>query len=59
MATSDAEQKGVNVSQHKRMAMGVPISGTSMSGSTGGESKQRSPSGSKPRVGALMQAKKK
>ena len=30
MATSDAEQKSVNVPQHKRMAMGVPITGQSM-----------------------------
>lgn len=30
MATSDAEQKSVNVSQHKRMAMGVPITGQTM-----------------------------
>jgi len=59
MATSDAEQKSVNVPQHKRMAMGAPIQGSSMGGSTGSESKSQSSSESKPRVGALMQAKKK
>jgi hypothetical protein len=59
MATSDAEQKSVNVNQHKRMAMGAPIQGSSMGGSTGSESKSQSSSESKPRVGALMQAKKK
>ena len=59
MATSDAEQKSVNVNQHKRMAMGAPIQGSSMGSSTGNESKSRSSSESKPRVGALMQAKKK
>ena len=30
MATSDAEQKSVNVPQHKRMAMGVPLTGQTM-----------------------------
>lgn len=30
MATSDQEQKSILVPQHKRMAMGVPITGTSM-----------------------------
>jgi hypothetical protein len=34
---SDAEQKSVLVPQHKRMAMGVPITGQSMQ--TKGESK--------------------
>jgi hypothetical protein len=37
MANSDAEQKSVDVRQHKRMAMGVPITGQSMQ--TKGESK--------------------
>jgi len=30
MATSDQEQRSVNVNQHKRMAMGAPINGQSM-----------------------------
>jgi len=30
MANSDAEQKSVNVPQHKRMAMGAPVTGQSM-----------------------------
>jgi hypothetical protein len=30
MANNDAEQKSVLVKQHKRMAMGVPITGQSM-----------------------------
>jgi len=30
MATSDQEQKGINVRQHKRMAMGEKLDGTSM-----------------------------
>jgi hypothetical protein len=30
MATSDQEQKSVQVPQHKRMAMGAPITGQSM-----------------------------
>jgi len=55
MATSDAEQKSVNVPQHKRMAMGAPIQGSS----TGGTTSAPRSSESKPRVGALMQAKKK
>ena len=25
MATSDSEQKSINVNQHKRMAMGMPV----------------------------------
>jgi hypothetical protein len=30
MATSDQEQKGINVPQHKRIAMGEKLDGTSM-----------------------------
>ena len=30
MSTSDQEQKSILVPQHKRMAMGVPITGASM-----------------------------
>jgi hypothetical protein len=50
MATSDQEQKGINVPQHKRMAMGEKLTGQSM--------KSGSNNGSKPR-GGLAQAKKK
>jgi hypothetical protein len=32
MATSDQEQKSINVPQHKRMAMGEHINGQSMKG---------------------------
>jgi hypothetical protein len=49
MATSDQEQKGINVRQHKRMAMGEKLNGQSMQGSK--------PAG-KPQ-GGLSQAKKK
>lgn len=49
MATSEAEQKGVNVPQHKRMAMGEKVTGQSM---------KPSGSNSKPQ-GGLAQAKKK
>jgi hypothetical protein len=51
MATSDAEQKSVNVRQHKRMAMGAPITGQSMQ--TKGENQPVKPQG------GLSQAKKK
>jgi len=51
MATSDAEQKSVNVPQHKRMAMGAPVTGQSMQ--TKGDSKPAKP------PGGLSQAKKK
>jgi len=30
MATSDQEQKGINVPQHKRLAQGAPINGQTM-----------------------------
>lgn len=50
MATSDQEQKGINVPQHKRMAMGEKLTGQSMKSGGG--------NGSKPR-GGLAQAKKK
>jgi hypothetical protein len=49
MATSDQEQKGINVPQHKRMAMGEKLDGQSMKGSTA-PTKQS---------GGLSQAKKK
>jgi hypothetical protein len=48
MAISDQEQKGVNVPQHKRMAMGEKLTGQSM----------QSKGNSKPQ-GGLAQAKKK
>lgn len=50
MATSDQEQKSVNVPQHKRMAMGEKLDGQSMQpkGQSGSQSK-----------GGLSQAKKK
>jgi len=50
MATSDQEQKGINVPQHKRMAMGEKLTGQSMQGGN--------KSGGKPQ-GGLAQAKKK
>jgi hypothetical protein len=48
MATSDQEQKSINVPQHKRMAMGAPVNGQTMKDST--PTKQS---------GGLSQAKKK
>lgn len=38
MATSDTEQKSVNVPQHKRMAMGAPVTGQSMQAKGDGKS---------------------
>lgn len=50
MATSDQEQKGINVRQHKRMAMGEKLNGqTQQSGGS---------NNSKPQ-GGLAHAKKK
>ena len=49
MATSDQEQKSVNVPQHKRIAMGEKLNGTSMQPKGGSQSKG----------GALSQVKKK
>jgi len=46
MATSDQEQKGINVPQHKRLAMGEKLNGQTQQGN------------SKPQ-GGLAQAKKK
>jgi hypothetical protein len=48
MATSDQEQKGINVRQHKRMAMGEKLTGQSMQ-----------PKGNSKPQGGLAQAKKK
>jgi hypothetical protein len=47
MATSDQEQKSINVPQHKRLAQGAPITGQSMK------------DGGKKSSGGLSQAKKK
>ncbi len=49
MATSDQEQKSVNVPQHKRIAMGEKLDGTSL----------QPKGGSQTNGGALSQAKKK
>jgi hypothetical protein len=51
MATSDQEQKSINVPQHKRMAMGEKLDGTSM------QSKGSSKSSNKS-AGGLSQVKK-
>jgi len=51
MSTSDAEQKGIDVRQHKRIAQGEKLDGTKMT-PTGGKS-----SGSKS--GGLSHASKK
>jgi hypothetical protein len=51
MATSDQQQKSVNVPQHKRIAMGEKLDGTSYQPKGGSQ-------GSKP-AGGLSQAKKK
>ena len=52
MATSDQEQKSVNVPQHKRLAMGEKLNGQSLQGK-GGQSSQTS-----KRTGGLSGAKK-
>ena len=56
MATSDAEQKSVNVPQHKRMAMGVPITGQSMQAKGDGKGDGKAPA--KPAGGLSHIAKK-
>jgi hypothetical protein len=48
MATSDQEQKSINVPQHKRLAQGAPVNGQSMKDS-----------GAKKSHGGLAHAKKK
>lgn len=50
MATSDQEQKGINVPQHKRIAMGEKLTGQSMQPKGGSQSRP---------AGGLSQAKKK
>ena len=52
MAMSDQEQKSINVPQHKRIAMGEKLDGTSMQPKGGSKS-------SKKPVGGLAHAKKK
>lgn len=55
MSDYDKEQKSEFVKQHKRMAMGVPLTGQTMqSKGDSGESKTKSQS-----KGGLTQAKKK
>jgi hypothetical protein len=44
MATSDQEQKSVNVPQHKRIAMGEKLDGQSMQPKGGSEPKGALPS---------------
>jgi hypothetical protein len=55
MATSNSDQMGQDVNLHKRIAMGARLDGSSM----GAKEQPKSSSSSKPKVGALMQAKKK
>ena len=55
MATSDQEQKSVLVPQHKRMAMGAKLDGSSL----GAKEPAKTPSAPKRGGGALAQAKKK
>lgn len=52
MATSDQEQRGINVPMHKRIAMGERLDGTSLQ-PKGGSQPARKPQG------GLSQAKKK
>ena len=49
MATSDQEQKGINVPYHKRIAMGEKLDGQSM----------QPKGGNAPKQGGLPQQKKK
>ena len=55
MATNNAGQMGQDVNMHKRMAMGAKLDGSSLGAKEG----TKSSSNTKPKVGALMQAKKK
>jgi hypothetical protein len=52
MATSDQEQKSINVRQHKRMAMGEKLNGQTMK--SGGTTSQTS-----KKSGGLSSAKKR
>ena len=51
MATSDQEQKGINVPQHKRIAMGEKLDGTSLQPKSGSSAQKSS--------GGLPQTKSK
>jgi hypothetical protein len=51
MATSDQEQKGINVPQHKRLAMGEKLTGQTMQPKGGSDGKKSG--------GGLANAKKK
>jgi hypothetical protein len=53
MATSDQEQKSINVPMHKRLAMGAKLDGTSLQAKGDGKT-----SGSKPAGGLSHVAKK-
>lgn len=55
MATANSNQMGQEVNMHKRIAMGVKLDGSSL----GAKEPAKSNTGSKPKVGALQQAKKK
>lgn len=55
MATNNAGQMGQDVPYHKRIAMGAKLDGTSL----GAKEESKPSSTPKPKVGALMQAKKK
>jgi hypothetical protein len=49
MSTSDNEQRSVNVPQHKRIAMGEKLDGTSMQ-PKGGSKQSSKPSGGLPQA---------
>lgn len=57
MATTDKEQMSVAVPQHKRIAMGAKLDGSSMQSK--GEAPAPTRSGGRPRGGALSQARNK
>ena len=58
MATSDQEQQSVLVKQHKRMAMGVKLDGTSMQPKGGSDGKSGHVAGTKVSGGLSHVAKK-
>jgi hypothetical protein len=58
MSTTDAEQRGILVRQHARMAQGVKLDGTSMQPKGGAQSEGGS-SKAKPAGGLSHLAKKK
>ena len=55
MATANSEQMGQDVNMHKRIAMGARLDGSSL----GAKEPAKTSSNSRPKVGALQQAKKK